>query len=1039
MASLKFPAATLGTTQRRSIAEQWLASAQWSVFNMRASRATAEQSGVAHTTVRVFSKGCPPHCLRDVLQILGERAPEVNPVFDASTLTGSWWHKAAWWVRDDRGARGGDSTITIFRELSDGQVSVVNVVEDGCGSRTTIRYVWDAAEIEDISDVTDAGSQGFSVRIGGLDRDPATGIYKYYVATTERLTQYVPEYISGEDVFFTESDATWLGLRGDPSAPTDDEGAPVTPWDPATQAIGEQISAQWARNIEDCTLTAQGKKKVAKQSVLSSKGSAKDMFKVTASEGISAAPEALGVAPVPVGGITVVHKDVLRPDGLWNTDKVEETAVPEANAVLIKTQTKFSKEEIDIDRNVSVAVSALVAVAGGVVTERKTELNPDGTFNNTESVKTAISAPDSVLAKTQTKFSKEETDVDRNASTAVADLVTVTDGVITERRAEMNPDGTWNNSNSVKTAVAAPNAVIVKSQTAFGKEETDTDRNASTAVSALVEVAGGVVTERRAEMNADGTYNNTESVKTAIAVPSAILAKTQNKFGKEETDVDRNASAAVSALVKVADGVITERRAEMNPDGTYNNTENIKTAIAAPNAVLVKTQTKFSKEETGIDRNASAAVSALVEVADGVITERRAEMNPDGTYNNTENIKTAIFAPAATKEFARTMFGTEESVVNRNAGELSTMPVDTVVSGVLEKHRSDMNPDGTWNNTSSVNTAITVMDALRVKVQTKFEIDETSIDRNAPTAVIALADVAGGVVTERRAEMNPDGTYNNTEAIKTAVAATDVVISKTQNVFGREESTVDRNVAEPVSDLVEVAGGAITERKAEMNSDGTFNNTEAIKTEIAVDEASVTTKYSPRGSVTTTTQRSQETKAPNFVAGEYGTLVNELTPAGRYNTAVEKTSLSINSGVVLSRERFGTVDDDTEITVTQEGTEPVFGVTGLSNAGKAGASITRERHDLQDDGSYIKTVTVSTARPKTYVEHYETYLDVSTDTQHENMSLYIYHYSYGNMPVSELMTLLSQYNYRPGSEMTHSYNMNKYGLFSGVLSYKNLN
>ena len=255
-------------------------------------------------------------------------------------------------------------------------------------------------------------------------------------------------------------------------------------------------------------------------------------------------------------------------------------------AVESNTQTIYDKTESKTDRNQTAAVKALVTVAGGVVTERRAEKNEDGTFNNTETKKTAIAVTGQVEANTQTIYDKTESKTDRNQTDAVKALVTVSGGVITERTAKKNDDGTFDNTETKKTAIAVTGQVEANTQTIYDKTESKTDRNQTTAVKDLVTVAGGVITERTAKKNDDGTFDNTETKKTAIAVTGQVEANTQTIFDKTESKTDRNQTTAVKALVTVADGVITERTAKKNDDGTFDNTETKKTEIAVSTTLV---------------------------------------------------------------------------------------------------------------------------------------------------------------------------------------------------------------------------------------------------------------------------------------------------------------------------------------------------------------------------------------------------------------------------------------------------------------------
>jgi hypothetical protein len=222
-APLQPKAAVLPKSERQKIAAAFLKSAQWSVLTMRGTRVQdkpAPEEDASRVTMRVFAKGCPAHALREVIEALAAETPVAGFVADGVSQRGEWYHRASWWARDAQSSKSGDSTMTIYREMSDGVITETNVVEDGCGSRTTIRFVWDASEVEDFSGIDNAGEQGYAVRIAGVNRDSETGLFSYYVTTTERKTQYLPEHKTSGDAFTDSYDADFLGLRGTVAAPT---------------------------------------------------------------------------------------------------------------------------------------------------------------------------------------------------------------------------------------------------------------------------------------------------------------------------------------------------------------------------------------------------------------------------------------------------------------------------------------------------------------------------------------------------------------------------------------------------------------------------------------------------------------------------------------------------------------------------------------------------------------------------------------------------------------------------------------------------
>lgn len=266
-------AAALPKSERQKIAAAFLKTAQWGILGMRGTRVQdkpAPEKDASRVTMRVFAKGCPAHALREALEALAAATPVQSFVADGMAQPGEWHHRAAWWARDAQSSRSGDATLTLFREMSDGPVTETNVVEDGCGSRTTIRFVWDASEVEDISGIDNAGDQGFAVRIAGVNRDSETGLFSYYVTTTERKTLVWGPQVVSEDYYRKVEVQSWEGVRGSLDSPTDDEGGSITlPTSGITTesegggegavTLGVTTEVTSSRDPGDCTLDVEAK------------------------------------------------------------------------------------------------------------------------------------------------------------------------------------------------------------------------------------------------------------------------------------------------------------------------------------------------------------------------------------------------------------------------------------------------------------------------------------------------------------------------------------------------------------------------------------------------------------------------------------------------------------------------------------------------------------------------------------------------------------------------------------------------------------
>ena len=552
--------------QRRQIAANFIASAKWGRLSMRGGSATPANEGVSRVTMRVFAKGCPAGCLRDVLQILAEKSPVTDPLLDASLEPGEWFHKAAWWGKDSQSSKNGDPTVTLFRELSDGPVSETNVVEDGCGSRTTIRFVWDAASVDTLEAIGHSNEQGFSVKVGGVTRDRETEQYSYYVTTTERKTQTVPAYETGDDAFSTDYDASWLGLRGTVASPTDDEGGGVSVWDPAVQAPGESLGVQWSRNLEDCTLNAQGRRKVAKPGVASSEACAKTLFAEQDTDSVSGAVARLGHAPEPASGVSWHHQSKLRPDRLWDTVKSKDTERPVEDAEVTVSEDLYRRVERKASKSQPADASdaLLPSSADGVIVSYQKGKTPGKLRDVTETKETEKRVDGAETSSASDLFGTEESETSRSVpeAEAAALVPSFADGSVTVIQKSRTKGGRRDVTKKTAVEATVTDADVVESVDLF-TERTQSAHKSLPAADADLILPGsgdGTVTGVRKGKTRGDRRDVTVTVDRELTVLAAETSRSVDAYQRvtQTTDKSVDAVAADALAPSVVNGVIVK-------------------------------------------------------------------------------------------------------------------------------------------------------------------------------------------------------------------------------------------------------------------------------------------------------------------------------------------------------------------------------------------------------------------------------------------------------------------------------------------------
>ena len=561
--------AALTGNERARQAEEFLSVAVWKLISFNS---TSAKTGTSpRFRMRVFAKGCPRHAIREVHERLARQNPLKDPVIDGVVQPGTYYHRGAGYVKDERTSEAGTATYTIVRDYFDGPVSETDVVEDGCGGKTTIRFEWDRDEVEDLATLVNSlggtggvSPQGTVVRIAGVNRDQETGLFSYYVTVTETKTVLVPEFLASEDAFSRDKEAAWLGLRGTASSPidsnTDSAPSPAVP-DPASQDDGTLATVSWTKNRDDCTLNAQSRKRVAKQDVAAAASCVKTLFEERDGAAVRAAASPLGHAPAPSDGKIVSHRDTLRPDNLWDTDKDETQELSVPGARVSTEVTAFETNVVTLSRSQAKGSAPAASAAGGIITSPTVEKTPGDRENVTVGVRTELPGPRSA-SDSEDQFSEERSEEDVNAVPLGAAPAAAA-GVIVTHSDNNTPGGLYARRKTTRVEKPGPRAVD-KADNAF-ESSAVTDDVSATALGDPPAAAAGVVTSHSDRRTPGGLFQRRKTVNTEkTGDRGAVSAKTAFDVTEEEADV---ALAPLGEAPPAAGGVIVTHSDSNTPGG----------------------------------------------------------------------------------------------------------------------------------------------------------------------------------------------------------------------------------------------------------------------------------------------------------------------------------------------------------------------------------------------------------------------------------------------------------------------------------------
>jgi hypothetical protein len=793
-APLQPKAAALPKSERQKIAAAFLKSAQWSVLTMRGTRVQdkpAPEEDASRVTMRVFAKGCPAHALREVIESLAAETPVAGFVADGVSQHGEWYHRASWWARDAQASKSGDATMTVYREMSDGVITEINVVEDGCGNTTTIRFVWDASEVEDYSGIAHAGEQGYAVRIAGVNRDSETGLFSYYITTTERKTQYLPEHKASGDAFTDVYASDFMGLRGTVAAPTDNADETVTVPTPGVDAPGTMVTAQWGLNLEDCTLNAQVKKQVAKPGVTAEESCARDLFSERDSTTVRAEAAKLGHAPAAAGGVVTTHQSQLRPDQKYDNRVDVDTEKPVSAAQESRQEDLFEQQDGITDRNQAAPLGAAPTPAGGVIVQHSWDKTPGGLYNNRKATTTEKPVEDAQESRQEDLFSKKDGVTDRNQAASLGPAPAPAGGVIVDHSWTKTPGGLYNNQKGTTTEKPVSAAQESRQEDLFEQQDGITDRNQAAPLGAAPTPAGGVIVQHSWDKTPGGLYNNRKATTTEKPVDDAQESRQEDLFSKKDGVTDRNQAAPLGPAPAPAGGVIVDHSWTKTPGGLYNNQKGTTTEKPVSAAQESRQEDLFEQQDGITDRNQAAPLGAAPTPAGGVIVQHSWDKTPGGLYNNRKATTTEKAVSAAQESRQEDIFSKKDEVTDRNQAA-SLGPAPAPAGGVIVAHSWTKTPGGLYNNQKGTTTEKPVSDA-QVSVSGDASRIQTSTHDKSVSDPGALTDPnpVPGTLKSRTRIKTPGGLYDvqDAETVLTPDREVVAVTSHGSKTYTEEQST----------------------------------------------------------------------------------------------------------------------------------------------------------------------------------------------------------------------------------------------------------
>jgi len=705
------------------------------------------------TRIRRFLEGCPPAYLKEVIDILLEKAPYTGVLYNGNLISGTFRPTNTEWRRDDQtvvnGLQKTDGTYTLIQDLIDQSLSeqFYGKTSDNCTEEVLSKYVWDSPTIEALP----VPSQGVTYAIQQVNRSE-DGTYNYVLVKRTAKTQLNSESVTGDNEFETTYSRVYRNLYGTPDSPKDNSGTSVTLASPSSAVDGETIERTVQPN-EDCTFNVTVQRKVSK-SITSERSTAKTIEEHEVSQVKRSQSTGLADAPAAANGVIKKHKNELRPDGKYDTTETTTTEQSVVDSTVRVTVTRKGTRTTHVSKNQATAASTTGLSTGTEVTVEKT---PGGLHNNTVTT-WSQPTPQKVAEKCQTDLFSHTDEATNSGGTMPGPDDHITGGGVgghVKSRTTSIDDDTGVVIQTVTDKQELPVAMSLRRWTTTTKGTTYEERN--TNQSTVPTHSGAVGSVTTIEKTEGGLY--TYSVKQFSAALSGNIGTECSKT--IFTHIDRTLTVETgpySGHVPAASGgVTTSVSSRKNDEGGYDQSVETRTDLPVSNASTETTVTLHGRRVTTVHRNMSAAATGSGNIGSSVKNEK----TDSGLYNQT--IVETSTDPVGTIREDCSQTGSEHR--HSTVANVTTMPTveqGSVSPGTIVEKSVSKTEYATYDVTTVNRTA---------KAQSHNVVFGNSVQHTSQTAYKNASSVSvtyGGTNVETRASLSKndfqllDGTVSTT-------------------------------------------------------------------------------------------------------------------------------------------------------------------------------------------------------------------------------------------------------------------------------------
>ena len=705
------------------------------------------------TRLTRFAKGCPLPLMPAAEKYLLGIAPYTGLIFNGVPLEGTYRPTRTRWIRDDQWSqdearRPSENRHTLVQDLVESTAPDGDgvVQSEDCVELVTAEYHWDEASPPE---GPGPASQGVAVSLQQVRR-AEDGTYSYVVVTRTAKTRVGAEAEVECTKFRRVVQQDFANLYGSPGEGfTDGGGSAVSV--PPMSCGGDGTVVEWRnlRQNDDCTWN-----------------------------------------------LSAVTTSGVRVDGVERTSR--ETAVELRDSVRDAAEAGPLEHVREQD------------AATGTVWEQRSEMRPDGLYDNTVSRVVEKTLEGQVVERRRTVRGATERIVNRHmqsAAPAPEGLGSVTNTVTDSGRIDQEITRVWH--------TGPLDAGAECQTTVFEHQEADRTVRPEKPPRHYRDAGGGKRYGRTSRITEEGSFEVVETETTELPRTDAEVTVQKTLRGVRETRLDRNAAAP---LPTTGLGVGETRKSELTPGGLWNNTLSTSSKETVGKIGLACEKTVFEHQQQRVDNQVSEPAGHVGDAGGGVRRQRTARMTEEGTWDVTDVETTEVPQANAEVTVQKTIRGTRETRVDRSAAA----PLPTTGLEVGETRKSELTPGGLYNNTVSVSSKEPVGEIGLACEKTVFEHQRQRTDNQVARPAGHVGDAGGGVRRQRTARMTEEGTWDVTTVETEELPKPGSAKSWRKTLRGVRETTVDRNAGRALDGSNLQVGD---ERQSEMTPGGLWNNT----------------------------------------------------------------------------------------------------------------------------------------------------------------------------------------------------------------------